>query len=97
MEKIGLLNSLHTEIIMALALLVQHIVNEVWKVLIQKLGSIHRSEIGNNMPEISSFCADRYNGIMDTGPKFKFSNIFSSLVTAYTLGSMEGWPEIMND
>ena len=54
-------------------------------------------EIGNNMPEISSFCADRYNGIMDTGPKFKFSNIFSSLVTAYTLGSMEGWPEIMND
>ena len=29
MEKIGLLNSLHTEIIMALALLVQHIVNEV--------------------------------------------------------------------
>lgn len=50
MEKIGLLNSLHTEIIMALALLVQHIVKEMWKVLIQKLGSIHRSEIGNNMP-----------------------------------------------
>ena len=35
---------------MALAndnLLVQHSVNEMWKVLIQKLGCIHRSEIGN--------------------------------------------------
>ena len=54
-------------------------------------------QIGDNMPEISLFCADRYNGIMDTGPKFKFSNIFSSLVTSYALGSMEGWPETMND
>ena len=35
---------------MALAndnLLVQHSVNEMWKVLIQILGCIHRSEIGN--------------------------------------------------
>ena len=53
--------------------------------------------IDNNMPAIEQFCADRYNGIMDTGPKFKFSNIFISLVTSYVLGNMEGWPDIMND
>ena len=53
--------------------------------------------IENNMPAIEQFCADRYNGIMDTGPKFKFSNIFISLVTSYVLGNMEGWPDIMND
>ena len=53
--------------------------------------------INNNMPDIEKFCADRYNGIMDTGPKFKFSNIFISLVTSYVLGNMEGWPDIMND
>ena len=53
--------------------------------------------ISTNMQTISTFCAERYNGIMDTGPKFKFSNIFMSLVTSYVLGHMEGWPDIMND
>ena len=48
-----------------------------------------------SMPAIESFCAERYNGIMDTGPMFKFSNIFNSLITSYILGTMEGWPEIM--
>ena len=53
--------------------------------------------IANSMPDIETFCAERYNGIMDTGPKFKFSNIFISLLTSYVLGNMEGWPDIMND
>ena len=49
------------------------------------------------MPAIAQFCADRYNGIMDTGPTFKFDNIFNSLVTSYVLSTMEGWPELMNE
>ena len=52
-------------------------------------------EIPLSMPSIETFCAERYNGIMDTGPMFKFSNIFTSLITSYILGTMEGWPEIM--
>ena len=52
-------------------------------------------DIPLSMPAIESFCAERYNGIMDTGPMFKFSNIFNSLITSYILGTMEGWPEIM--
>jgi hypothetical protein len=54
------------------------------------------NEVSSTMPEISSFCANRYNGIMDTGPTFKFSNILISLVTAYVLSNTEGWPDIMN-
>jgi hypothetical protein len=48
------------------------------------------------MPNFVNFCAEKYNGIMDTGPSFKFSNILISMVTAYVLSNTEGWPEIMN-
>ena len=54
------------------------------------------NNIGNDMESISRFCADRYNGIMDTGPAFKFSNIIDAFVTSYVLSTMEGWPDIMN-
>ena len=53
-------------------------------------------EIPDNMVSISNFCASRYNGIMDTGPAFKFSNIVTSFITSYCLSTMEGWPDIMN-
>ena len=53
-------------------------------------------EISNDITSISKFCADKYNGIMDTGPAFKFSNLKSSLITSYILSTMEGWPDIMN-
>ena len=53
-------------------------------------------EISNDITSISRFCADKYNGIMDTGPTFKFSNLKSSLITSYILSTMEGWPDIMN-
>ena len=53
-------------------------------------------KIRNDMPSIMKFCSDNYNGIMDTGPAFKFSNIVTSLITSYVLSSKEGWPEIMN-
>ncbi len=54
------------------------------------------NNIDKTMPKISNFCANRYNGIMDTGPTFKFSNILISMVTAYVLSNTEGWPDIMN-
>ena len=50
----------------------------------------------STMPLFIDFCASRYNGIMDTGPTFKFPNILISLVTAYVLSNTEGWPDIMN-
>jgi len=53
-------------------------------------------EISNDMESISSFCADKYNGIMDTGPEFKYSNIATSIITSYVLSTQEAWPEIMN-
>ena len=53
-------------------------------------------EIYNDMPSISNFCADKYNGIMDTGPAFKYSNIATSIITSYILSTQEGWPDIMN-
>ena len=53
-------------------------------------------EINNDMRSISDFCASKYNGIMDTGPAFKFSNIANSIITSYVLSTQEGWPEIMN-
>jgi hypothetical protein len=53
-------------------------------------------EINNDMPAISTFCANKYNGIMDTGPTFKFSNIATSIITSYVLSTQEGWPDIMN-
>ena len=53
-------------------------------------------EISNDMPSISTFCANKYNGIMDTGPAFKFSNIVQSIIVSYVLSTQEGWPDIMN-
>ena len=53
-------------------------------------------EISNDMESISSFCAEKYNGIMDTGPEFKYSNIATSIITSYVLSTQEAWPEIMN-
>jgi len=52
-------------------------------------------EIPDDMVSISNFCSQRYNGIMDTGPSFKFSNIATSIITSYVLSTMEGWPDIM--
>ena len=53
-------------------------------------------EVLDDMVSISDFCSKRYNGIMDTGPAFKFSNIANSFITSYVLSTMEGWPDIMN-
>ena len=53
-------------------------------------------EVTNDMPSISTFCANKYNGIMDTGPSFKYSNIATSIITSYVLSTQEAWPEIMN-
>ena len=50
----------------------------------------------NNRKSITDFCSERYNGIIDTGPAFKFSNIFTSFITSYILSTQEGWPDIMN-
>ena len=52
--------------------------------------------INNDKESISNFCSNLYNGIMDTGPAFKFSNIFTSIITSYVLSTQEGWPDIMN-
>ena len=52
--------------------------------------------VSNDKESISNFCSNRFNGIMDTGPAFKFSNIFSSIITSYVLSTQEGWPDIMN-
>jgi hypothetical protein len=52
-------------------------------------------EIPDNMVSRSDFCSKKYNGIMDTGPSFKFSNIVTSFITSYVLSTMEGWPDIM--
>ena len=51
-------------------------------------------EVTNDMASIAKFCADKYNGIMDTGPTFKYSNIANSLVTSYVLATQESWPAI---
>ena len=56
-----------------------------------------KNNVTNDMPSISDFCARRYNGIMDTGPTFKFSNIIDAFITSYVLSTMEGWPEIMSN
>ena len=53
-------------------------------------------EVKNDITSINRFCFDKFNGIMDTGPSFKFSNLQTSLVTSYILSTMEGWPDIMN-
>ena len=58
--------------------------------------SMADSEINNDKESISNFCSDKFNGIMDTGPAFKFSNIFTSFITSYVLSTQEGWPDIMN-
>ena len=53
-------------------------------------------EINNDLPSISNFCSDKYNGIMDTGPTFMYSNIATSIITSYILATQEAWPEIMD-
>ena len=53
-------------------------------------------EINNDFPSISTYCSDKYNGIMDTGPSFLYSNIATSIITSYVLATQEQWPEIMN-
>ena len=68
-----------------------------WNLAIDSFNNILADyEIKNDITSISRFCADKYNGIMDTGPSFKFSNLKSSLITSYILSTMEGWPDIMN-
>ena len=52
--------------------------------------------ISNDKESISNFCSNKFNGIMDTGPAFKYSNIFTSFITSYVLSTQEGWPDIMN-
>ena len=52
--------------------------------------------VNNDFPSILNFCSDRYNGIMDTGPTFLYSNIATSIITSYILATQEAWPEIMN-
>ena len=52
--------------------------------------------VSNDKESISNFCSNRFNGIMDTGPAFKFSNIFTSIITSYILSTQEAWPDIMN-
>ena len=52
--------------------------------------------ISNDKDSMSNFCSNKFNGIMDTGPAFKFSNIFTSIITSYVLSTQEGWPDIMN-
>lgn len=34
---------------------------------------------------------------MNAGPAFKFTNIFTSMITNYVLSNTEGWINIMND
>ena len=58
--------------------------------------SLSENNINDDMILILDFCSDRYNGIMDTGPSFKFTNIVTSFITAYVLSTMEGWPDIIN-
>ena len=68
-----------------------------WNLAIDSFDNILADyEIKNDITSISRFCADKYNGIMDAGPAFKFSNLKSSLITSYILSTMEGWPDIMN-
>jgi hypothetical protein len=53
-------------------------------------------EVSNDINSISTFCSDKFNGIMDTGPTFMFSNIATSIITSYVLATQEAWPEIMD-
>ena len=58
--------------------------------------SLVDASINNDMPSISNHCSDKYNGIMDTGPAFLYSNIATSIITSYILATQEAWPEIMD-
>ena len=53
-------------------------------------------EVNNDINSITTFCSDKFNGIMDTGPTFMFSNIATSIITSYVLATQEAWPEIMD-
>jgi hypothetical protein len=33
---------------------------------------------------------------MDAGTSFRFSNIFTSIITCYILSNTEAWPDVMN-
>ena len=71
--------------------------NGFWSLAIDSFNNMLADyEIRNDITSISKFCADKYNGTMDTGPTFKFSNLKSSLITSYILSTMEGWPDIMD-
>ena len=67
-----------------------------WKLAISSFNNnLADYQITNDMSSISNFCANKYNGLMDTGPTFKFSNIAQGFITSYILSTMEGWPDIM--
>ena len=38
--------------------------------------SMADGNVNNDKESISNFCSNKFNGIMDTGPTFKYSNIF---------------------
>jgi hypothetical protein len=44
---------------------------------------------------IMSFC-NSLGGTMNAIPYYKFTNMFTSLITCYVLSNMEGWPNIMS-
>ena len=46
---------------------------------------LETNNITNQMTSISDFCDKTYNGIMNTGPTFKFSNIVTAFITSYVL------------
>ena len=52
--------------------------------------------VNNDLASILDHCSDMYNGIMDTGPTFLYSNIATSIITSYILATQEAWPEIMD-
>ena len=69
----------------------------IWSLAISSFNdNLSDYETDNDITLITKFCADKYNGIMDTGPSFKFSNLKTSFITSYILSTMEGWPDIMN-
>ena len=54
--------------------------------------NLEKYKIKNDMYSINYFCYKKYNGIMDTMPAFKFSNIIDALIASYVLSTQEGWP-----
>ena len=52
-------------------------------------------EIPNNIVSINNFCYNKFNGIMNYGPNFIYSNIKTSLFNSYFLLTKEGLADIM--